>query len=61
MQEDYYSVLARMIDASGNILKSFGDGMFAQAHGFCRDRDGNFWAGDSGPFTDTPASAGPTG
>jgi len=36
------------VDASGNILKSFGDGMFAQAHGFCQDKDGNFWAGDSG-------------
>jgi sugar lactone lactonase YvrE len=46
------------IDASGKILKSFGDGMFAQAHGFCRDRDGNFWAGDSGPFGDDPKAAG---
>src|SRR5207237_1406363 len=25
---------------------------------FCQDRDGNFWAGDSGPFTDTPGTAG---
>ena len=45
-------------DAAGNILKSFGDGMFVQAHGFCRDRDGNFWAGDSGPFGDAPGTAG---
>src|SRR5216683_3394564 len=45
-------------DAAGNILKSFGNGMFVQAHGFCQDRDGNFWAGDSGPFTDTPGTAG---
>ncbi len=44
-------------DASGKLVQSFGDGMFAQAHGFCRDRDGNFWAGDSGPFTDNPAAA----
>ena len=29
-----------------------------QAHGFCRDRDGNFWAGDSGPFADNPATEG---
>jgi sugar lactone lactonase YvrE len=42
----------------GNITKSFGQGMFVQAHGFCRDQDGNFWAGDSGPFADNPATAG---
>ena len=29
-----------------------------QAHGFCQDRDGNFWAGDSGPFADNPATKG---
>ena len=45
-------------DASGKITKSFGDGMFVQAHGFCQDRDGNFWAGDSGPFNDNPAAQG---
>jgi sugar lactone lactonase YvrE len=45
-------------DASGKILKNFGDKMFVQAHGFCQDRDGNFWAGDSGPFTDVPGAAG---
>ena len=32
--------------------------MFVQAHGFCQDRDGNFWAGDSGPFADNPATKG---
>jgi hypothetical protein len=46
------------IDASGKILSGFANGMFVQAHGFCRDQDGNFWAGDSGPFADTPATAG---
>ena len=45
-------------DASGRIEKSFGDGMFVQAHGFCMDNDGNLWAGDSGPFGDDPATAG---
>jgi sugar lactone lactonase YvrE len=45
-------------NAAGDIVKSFADGMFVQAHGFCRDRDGNFWAGDSGPFTDIPSTAG---
>ncbi len=32
--------------------------MFVQAHGFCQDRDGNFSAGDSGPFADNPTTAG---
>jgi sugar lactone lactonase YvrE len=45
-------------NAEGNIVKSFGDGMFVQAHGFCRDRAGNFWAGDSGPFADDPKTVG---
>jgi sugar lactone lactonase YvrE len=46
------------IDASGKVVQTFGDKMFVQAHGFCRDRDGNFWAGDSGPFADNPSTAG---
>jgi sugar lactone lactonase YvrE len=46
------------IDAEGNITKSFGDGVFVQAHGFCMDREGNLWAGDSGPFRDDPSTAG---
>lgn len=41
------------IDASGNIIKRF-DVTFSSSHGLCRDRDGNFWAVDSGPFGDTP-------
>jgi len=45
-------------NAAGDIVKSFGDKLFVQAHGFCRDRDGNFWAGDSGPFGDNAATAG---
>jgi len=45
-------------DAAGNIVTSFADKMFVQAHGFCQDRDGNFWAGDSGPFADNPSTAG---
>src|SRR5437773_1742871 len=45
-------------NAAGEIVKSFADGMFVQAHGFCQDRDGNFWAGDSGPFADNPGTAG---
>ena len=46
------------IDAGGNITQSFGEGVFVQAHGFCRDSDGSFWAGDSGPFRDDPSTAG---
>ncbi|MGE0863553.1 MAG: 6-bladed beta-propeller [Vicinamibacterales bacterium] len=45
-------------DATGKLLKSFGQGVFVQAHGFCQDRDGNFWAGDSGPFRDDPSTKG---
>jgi DNA-binding beta-propeller fold protein YncE len=33
-------------DASGKLLKSFGSGMFVQAHSLHFDRDGNLWAVD---------------
>ena len=33
-------------DASGKLLKSFGTGMFVQAHSLHFDRDGNLWAVD---------------
>jgi DNA-binding beta-propeller fold protein YncE len=46
------------IDVSGKVDRRFGHGMFVQAHGFCQDRDGNFWAGDSGPFADNAATKG---
>lgn len=38
---------------SGRIVASFGTGLFVQAHGMCRDSDGNIWVGDSGPFDDS--------
>ena len=38
------------IDGAGNVVKTMAQGMFGTVHAFCRDRDGNFWAGDSGPF-----------
>src|SRR5688572_6700538 len=38
------------IDEAGNVVKTMAEGMFGTVHAFCRDRDGNFWAGDSGPF-----------
>jgi sugar lactone lactonase YvrE len=47
-----------LIATDGTITKSFGAGLIVQAHGFCRDHDGNFWAGDSGPFRDDPATRG---
>jgi DNA-binding beta-propeller fold protein YncE len=46
------------ITAAGDVDRRFGNGMFVQAHGFCQDRDGNFWAGDSGPFADNPQTKG---
>jgi sugar lactone lactonase YvrE len=33
-------------DQSGKAVKSFGDGMFVQAHGMTVDRDGNVWVTD---------------
>jgi hypothetical protein len=41
-------------DRSGKIDKRFEGVSFSQAHGMCQDRDGNFWAVDSGPFGDAP-------
>jgi len=35
-------------DSSGNLLKSFGTGMFVQPHSLHFDRDGNLWATDGG-------------
>ena len=46
------------LDDAGRTVQAFGAGMFVQAHGFCMDRDGNLWAGDSGPFGDDPSKAG---
>src|SRR5207248_3577924 len=34
-------------DASGKFLKSFGAGMFVQAHGLTIDREGNIWVTDA--------------
>jgi sugar lactone lactonase YvrE len=34
-------------DSSGKFLKSFGKGMFVQAHGMAIDRDGNIWVTDA--------------
>ena len=33
-------------DASGKLVKSFGDGMFIFPHGICVDKDGNVWVTD---------------
>jgi streptogramin lyase len=34
-------------DASGKVVKTFGDGMFVQPHGMTIDRDGNVWVTDA--------------
>ncbi len=44
-------------NAAGRITAMLGEGLITTAHGLCRDRDGNFWAGDN-PFADNPATAG---
>src|SRR5262249_12866044 len=33
-------------DAFGNVIKSFGSGMFLFPHGICVDKDGNVWITD---------------
>ena len=48
------------LDASGRVVKTFGDGMFLASHGFCQDRDGNLWAGDAA-YREDPESAGKKG
>ena len=47
-------------DATGKILSRM-NVTFETAHGMCQDRDGNFWAVDSGPFTETPGVTGVKG
>ena len=34
-------------DPSGKVVKSFGEGLFVQAHGMTVDRDGNVWVTDA--------------
>jgi sugar lactone lactonase YvrE len=34
-------------DATGKVVKSFGEGLFVQAHGMTVDRDGNLWVTDA--------------
>lgn len=46
------------IDASGHVTKGIGAGTIVTAHGLCMDHDGNLWAGDSGPFRDSPETRG---
>jgi hypothetical protein len=42
-------------DASGKLVKSFGAGMIAFAHGIYVDRDGNVWVTDANDNRPTPA------
>ena len=45
-------------DLDGNLVKSFGGGIFAWPHGFFRDADGNFWVTEGSPATDARGEAG---
>ena len=49
------------INAEGDVIQRFNgpDGKpleFASSHGLSKDRDGNFWALDSGTFNDSPST-----
>jgi sugar lactone lactonase YvrE len=46
-------------DQSGNLVKSFGAGMIAFAHGIYVDRDGNVWVTDANDNRPTPARGQP--
>jgi hypothetical protein len=48
------------INSAGDIVQKWAV-TFSQSHGFCRDHDGNFWAVDSSPFSDTPGVTGVKG
>jgi streptogramin lyase len=48
-------------DASGNLVKSFGAGMVAFAHGIFVDRDGNIWVTDANDNRPRPARGAPAG
>jgi hypothetical protein len=48
-------------DASGKLVKSFGAGMIAFAHGIHVDRDGNIWVTDAGYNRPRPARGAAAG
>lgn len=48
-------------DSSGNLVKSFGAGMFADPHGMFVDKDGNIWTADGGPQDGCQAAGAPAG
>jgi streptogramin lyase len=48
-------------DASGKLVKSFGAGMIAFAHGIFVDRDGNIWVTDANDNRPRPARGAPAG
>jgi sugar lactone lactonase YvrE len=45
-------------DAGGNLIRSFGAGLFAVPHGLFVDRDGNVWVTDASDGTDVAHSRG---
>src|SRR5262245_44636698 len=56
---DFDSVLK--FDSSGNLVKSFGKGMIAFAHGIYVDRDGNIWVTDANDNRPRPARGAAAG
>jgi sugar lactone lactonase YvrE len=48
-------------DSKGNLVKSFGHGMFAAPHGMTVDKDGNIWTADGGNQDGCEAPGAPAG
>ncbi len=45
-------------DLDGNVVQSFGAGLFAWPHGFFRDSEGNLWVTEGAPAGDARGEAG---
>jgi DNA-binding beta-propeller fold protein YncE len=48
-------------DSNGNLVKTFGAGMFAAPHGITVDKNGNIWTADGGPIDGCEAPGAPVG
>jgi len=48
-------------DSNGNLVKSFGAGMFSAPHGISVDKDGNIWTADGGPQDGCQPADAPVG
>lgn len=47
-----------LLDETGNVVKSFGAGLFAWPHGMHVDADGNIWVSDAVGYAAVPAGMG---